>query len=765
MKKTIVSLVAVLCLTAQTVSASVLGTQSGGWHTNMGGGAIYSNNVYVSDSVGNQTENYVEYTPNSEARPVVVNGESIYGTRTITSASAYMQKNNLRPLVGINGDFFSTKTGIPMGYTIIDGEIWSKESGAQDAIGFRKDGTAFIDKINIETTLEKDGNKINIQYINKWLQKGFSWVNLLDSNFATDTKTDFNALYVICSKTDGDMGINSQMSLKVDEVFIYEGAIKIPDDKYVFVMDAEGDKTFFDFLANLAVGDKLTLSNNIVGDSIYNWTEAEYAISTIGDRLIANGEIGTGFATGSAPRTAIGIKADGNIVFYTIDGRQSGYSYGINLQTLAKRMQELGCVDAINLDGGGSTAIGGIFPGTEDFAVSNKPSDGRERRCANYLFLQDLREKTDIVWHVNWLENTTNNFMSGTTHKLVAESVYDTGNYKMDGLRDITFTLENQDGANATMTDDNVITFAGTGIVKVYVKGERYNKTFTFETYETPQEVRIIDQSTGKEVKELTVTEDGMINYALEAGAYVNGVRLETTPDMFMWESAGSMLTVTQNGDVSIKHDGTENASVKVTIAGVVKDIPVRVVEVSTFDDTKKHWARDIIEEMTDLEIINGFEENGEKLFKPDSNVTREQFCAIVAKSLNIAEDSTPTNFLDNDKIQEWALPYVNAMVSNGYMTGKSDDGVTVYFDPQSSITRSEAFTVISRIIGEVKDGKITFRDKDSIPKWAEPGILTLTSLGIVEGYEDNTIRPNNTITRAEAVVLVKKSNIIKGAL
>lgn len=762
MKKTVISLVSVLCITAQTVSASILGTSSDGWQTDMGGGAIYNNNVFLSDSVGRQTENYVEYTPNAEARPVVVNGESIYGTRTITSASKYMEKNHLRPLIGINGDFFSTKTGIPMGYTIINGEIWSKENGEQNAIGFREDGTAFIDRINIETTLKKDNKEITIQYINKWLQKGFHCVNLLDSNFAEDTKTDFNALYVICSKTDGNLGINSEMTLKVDEIFIYDGAIKIPDDKYVFVMDVDGDKSFYEFLSNLAVGDELSLTNSIIGDFSNDWTEAQYAISSIGDRLIEKGVVGTGFSAGTAPRTAVGIKADGNIVFYTVDGRQTGHSKGVSLKDLAQRLAELGCVDAINLDGGGSTAIGGIFPGTENFTVSNKPSDGIERRCANYLFLQDLRERTDVVWYVNWLENTTNNFMSGATHKLVAESVYDTGNYRMDGLRDITFTLENLGNANATMSEDNVITFAGEGTVKVYVKGERYNKTFTFETYERPQEVQIINQATGKVIEELTVPEGGMINYAIEAGAYVNGVRLESTPQMFKWESTGSMVSVTSDGEVSIKDDGSKTASVTVTIAGVTKEIPIRIIEKPTFADIKNHWAKDTVEEMAKLEIINGYEENGEKLFKPDRNITRTQFCAIVAKSLGITGDNASTDFADNDKIQPWALPYVNAMVEYGYMTGKSDDGVTLYFDPDSSITRSEAFTVISRIVGEASDGKISFIDKDEIPQWAEKGILTLTGLGIIEGYEDNTIRPNNTITRAEATVLVKKSGIIK---
>ena len=57
----------------------------------------------------------------------------------------------------------------------------------------------------------------------------------------------------------------------------------------------------------------------------------------------------------AAPRSAIGIKNDGTIIFYTIDGRQSGHSFGLRLKTLSKRLKELGCVDAINFDGGGSS--------------------------------------------------------------------------------------------------------------------------------------------------------------------------------------------------------------------------------------------------------------------------------------------------------------------------------------------------------------------------------------------------------------------------
>ena len=71
----------------------------------------------------------------------------------------------------------------------------------------------------------------------------------------------------------------------------------------------------------------------------------------------------------------MGIKADGSIIFYTIDGRQSGYSYGARKETVAKRLLELGCVDAVNLDGGGSTQLGGTLPETTDFVILNSPSE------------------------------------------------------------------------------------------------------------------------------------------------------------------------------------------------------------------------------------------------------------------------------------------------------------------------------------------------------------------------------------------------------
>ncbi|MDX2116810.1 MAG: phosphodiester glycosidase family protein [Planctomycetota bacterium] len=91
------------------------------------------------------------------------------------------------------------------------------------------------------------------------------------------------------------------------------------------------------------------------------------------------------------PRTALGVTADGTkLVAMVVDGRAPGYSVGVTLPELADLMIENGAVDAVNLDGGGSSAF--VYrPSTSSAqagaakVVSNRPSDGSFRPVANHL--------------------------------------------------------------------------------------------------------------------------------------------------------------------------------------------------------------------------------------------------------------------------------------------------------------------------------------------------------------------------------------------
>ena len=212
-----------------------------------------------------------------------------------------MQENGLRPLAGINADYFSFKTGIPMGYTIADGEIISKEYGGQDAVGFRSDGTGFIKWLDIQTTVTDGEKSIDVMYINKWCQAGFDPVYLLTDKFGKTTKTQSECIFVICTPNEGRLHVDETMSLTVDDVFIYNGEIEIPEGKVVLLMDTSGVSEYYDFLSRLHAGQTLTVANQAVGDD-GTWKTAENAVSSVGGRLVTNGVANSNFEAGAAPR-------------------------------------------------------------------------------------------------------------------------------------------------------------------------------------------------------------------------------------------------------------------------------------------------------------------------------------------------------------------------------------------------------------------------------------------------------------------------------
>ena len=67
------------------------------------------------------------------------------------------------------------------------------------------------------------------------------------------------------------------------------------------------------------------------------------------------------------------------MVFYAVDGRQSGYSAGLTQKDLADELLQQGCQWAVNLDGGGSTTLSVLLPGSSAPAVDNSPSGGSLR--------------------------------------------------------------------------------------------------------------------------------------------------------------------------------------------------------------------------------------------------------------------------------------------------------------------------------------------------------------------------------------------------
>ena len=102
--------------------------------------------------------------------------------------------------------------------------------------------------------------------------------------------------------------------------------------------------------------------------------------------LVVKGKAVKNDNTARHPRTAVGVDEKGSkLVIVVVDGRNPGVSEGMTLGELSDEFIRLGCFTAMNLDGGGSTAMVMREPNADNWKILNRPSDGKERPVANAL--------------------------------------------------------------------------------------------------------------------------------------------------------------------------------------------------------------------------------------------------------------------------------------------------------------------------------------------------------------------------------------------
>lgn len=129
------------------------------------------------------------------------------------------------------------------------------------------------------------------------------------------------------------------------------------------------------------------------------------AVASFGD-IFEDGHARGGLDnTTRASRTAIGIKADGTVVMLMVDGRQAPYSVGMTMAEVGAAMEALGCVQAVNLDGGGSSTFATQREGESENNTSAgltlrcRPSDGYERKVSNTIMVLSKAQPTGQFDH------------------------------------------------------------------------------------------------------------------------------------------------------------------------------------------------------------------------------------------------------------------------------------------------------------------------------------------------------------------------------
>ena len=291
------------------------------------------------------------------------------GTETLASLA-----RRHKALAAINGGFFEmmgTFRGESVGALKIDGEWISEPEQGRAVIGFRRvDGKieAYIDRIALRQEIVlPNGGTLPIDGMNR--NRGRNELVIYHPHFHVVTLTMPDGVEAVVSNGEV-IGIHNG-----------QGSMRIPADGYV--LSASGKRREA-LLTHLAEGDAVQIRETIiperVGDSDL-WASFTHIIGG-GPLLLQSGiapftqayeqeGFDRAFHSFWHPRTAVGKKADGTLIFVTITATEAGVRRGVTLPRLAELFLEWGATDALNLDGGNSSML---VIGDEVVSVKQKDS-------------------------------------------------------------------------------------------------------------------------------------------------------------------------------------------------------------------------------------------------------------------------------------------------------------------------------------------------------------------------------------------------------
>ncbi|WP_315911007.1 RCC1 domain-containing protein [Xylanibacillus composti] len=168
------------------------------------------------------------------------------------------------------------------------------------------------------------------------------------------------------------------------------------------------------------------------------------------------------------------------------------------------------------------------------------------------------------------------------------------------------------------------------------------------------------------------------------------------------------------------------------------------------FSDISGHWAEASIKKAVVDGIVAGYPDG---TFKPNHPVTRAEFIVMLAGAMKLDGAGAALHFQDQDQIGSWAKGAAALAVEAGIVSGYEDGS----FRPDAKITRAEMASMIAQALKARVDanGQTGFADDEDIPNWAKGAVEAIRKLGIVSGRGGNQFAPNDTATRAEAVVML----------
>lgn len=193
-------------------------------------------------------------------------------------------------------------------------------------------------------------------------------------------------------------------------------------------------------------------------------------------------------------------------------------------------------------------------------------------------------------------------------------------------------------------------------------------------------------------------------------------------------------------------------------IAMLFITMPINEIMAITSNNLESHDFKDIENHWAKDKILSFKEKeyiNGysDDTFRPDEKITRAEYIVSINNILSLSVDAAESmDYFLDVDKGAWYADAINTMRHLGIVNGYPDDT----FRPDDAITRFEAVAILFALL-DIKEyyDEPLFDDFDAFPNWVKGKVNALAKTGKISGYDDHTFRGDNEITRAETVALL----------
>ena len=332
--------------------------------------------------------------PNVDVRVIKAN-DKLVGVGTVSSMAVSHSKPGNVYFAGVNADFFGNSA--PIGTTIVDGEIYNTNNGWQ-SFGIDADKVPYVGTPETVISIKSpQNNTAKVTGVN--ISRAENYLVLYTKRIGAASGTNGYGSEVALVPVDGALKIGNTVKMKVmSEPVNGVGNMEIPTGGYVL----SGHGTGAEYIKTLALNDEVEVTATLS----YDGKESAEIVQSAGGcpMIVSDGKVldtqgALDHLTSLNPRTAVGYTADKNkLVMLVVDGRSSN-SAGCISKVLADIMINTGCSEAMNFDGGGSSAMY-----IKELGVRNVPSDGKERAVTDGLYLSTSAPEDNVIAQIRFTD-------------------------------------------------------------------------------------------------------------------------------------------------------------------------------------------------------------------------------------------------------------------------------------------------------------------------------------------------------------------------